>query len=249
MKYYIISDVHSFYTLMRAALTEAGYFQDLEPHKLLLLGDLFDRGPEPLDLQKYVLELLAKDEVILIKGNYEDLFEELVTEDEGKPYDYHVHNGTYKALLELTGLSQSKESGGNLRLAAAGRDTPYYREIIPAMLDYYETDHYIFTHGWIPCFPEGDGWYRYDPDWRNAGDAEWKDARWYNGMVAARTFPEHKTVVCGHYNASFGHSWFEHIGSEFGEDADFSPYYARRIIAIDACTAFSGKVNCIVAKD
>lgn len=21
------------------------------------------------------------------------------------------------------------------------------------MVDYYETDHYIFTHGWIPCTP------------------------------------------------------------------------------------------------
>ena len=30
---------------------------------------------------------------------------------------------------------------------------------------------------------------------------------------------------------------------------DFSPYYGPGIIAIDACTAFSGKVNCLVIED
>ena len=37
--------------------------------------------------------------------------------------------------------------------------------------------------------------------------------------------------------------------SEFGKDSDFSPFYADGIIAIDGCTAFSGKVNCIVLED
>ena len=44
-------------------------------------------------------------------------------------------------------------------------------------------------------------------------------------------------------------SKYEHKGIEFGEDADFSPYYGPGIIAIDACTAFSGKVNCLVIED
>lgn len=32
-------------------------------------------------------------------------------------------------------------------------------------------------------------------------------------------------------------------------DSDFSPYYANGIIAIDTCTAFSRKVNCMVLED
>lgn len=32
-------------------------------------------------------------------------------------------------------------------------------------------------------------------------------------------------------------------------DADFSPYYNKGIIAIDACTAKTLKVNCIVIED
>jgi hypothetical protein len=37
---------------------------------------------------------------------------------------------------------------------------------------------------------------------------------------------------------------------EFGEGADFSPYYYDdKLIAIDACTAYSGKVNVLVLED
>ena len=36
---------------------------------------------------------------------------------------------------------------------------------------------------------------------------------------------------------------------EFGEGADFSPYYGDGVIAIDACTAYSGNVNVLVLED
>ncbi len=59
-----------------------------------------------------------------------------------------------------------------------------------------------------------------------------------------------REIVFGKLEAcSDGHSKYEHKGTEFGEDADFSPYYGPGIIAIDACTAFSGKVNCLVIED
>ena len=60
---------------------------------------------------------------------------------------------------------------------------------------------------------------------------------------------EGKTIVCGHWHCSYGHREFEGNGSEFGEDADFSPYYGKGIIVLDACTAVSGKVNVIVLED
>ena len=42
---------------------------------------------------------------------------------------------------------------------------------------------------------------------------------------------------------------YENKGSEFGPDADFSPYYGPGMIALDACTAFSRKVNVIILDD
>ena len=123
------------------------------------------------------------------------------------------------------------------------------------MTDYYETAHYIFVHGWIPCTTvetdAGQKEYQPIPDWRDAVPRLWKKARWINGMEAARngiTQPD-KTIVCGHWHTSFGHCNYEGDGGEFDDRPNFDPYYDKGIIALDACTAFSGKVNCIVIDD
>ena len=66
MKYYITADVHGFYTKFHKALDEAGYFTDPEPHKLIILGDIFDRGQEAVEMQRFILSLLEMDAAILI---------------------------------------------------------------------------------------------------------------------------------------------------------------------------------------
>ena len=38
-------------------------------------------------------------------------------------------------------------------------------------------------------------------------------------------------------------------GSQYDEDADHSPFYGDGIIAIDACTPLSKKINCLVLED
>lgn len=58
-----------------------------------------------------------------------------------------------------------------------------------------------------------------------------------------------KTIVCGHWHCSYGHARYERKCLEFSADADFSPYSAKGIIAIDACTAHSHKMNCLVIND
>lgn len=156
---------------------------------------------------------------------------------------------TNDTALQLTGFDPVMASIRHYDFADAAKDTPFYKEIIPAMLDYFETEHYVFTHGWIPSIPNRDKSYSYISSWREADREQWNQARWFNGMDAAQTADENKTIVCGHWHTSYGHSKYEHKGTEFGEDADFSPYYGPGIIAIDACTAFSGKVNCLVIED
>ncbi len=248
MKYYVTADVHGYCTLLRNALTEAGFFDDPQAHKLIILGDLFDRGSEAMAMQDFVLEMMKEDLIIPIRGNHEDLYASLVTEDEGKALSHHIHNGTFDTALQLTGYDRVMARIRHWDFAKAGRKTPFFQTIIPATIDYYETEHYIFTHGWIPCIYEIGG-YSYYSDWRNAPENEWYKARWYNGMDAVESCMEEKTIVCGHWHASYGHTKFEQKGTEFGPDADFSPYYGNRIIAMDACTAMSGKVNVIVLED
>lgn len=249
MKYYITADVHGFYTGFHKALDDAGYFSDPEPHKLIILGDVFDRGLEAVQMQQFILQLMEQDDVILIRGNHEDLYEEMVTTDEGLPVRHHKSNGTYSTALQLTGYDPGLAIMRNLDFAAAAQETPYFRQIIPAAIDYYETEHYIFVHGWIPGVRERGGCYSYRADWRDADPEEWRWARWINGMDAAQSCTEEKTILCGHWHSSYGHRRYEHKGSEFGPDADFSPYYGPGVIALDACTAYSKKVNVVILED
>ena len=249
MKYYVTADVHGFYTELHRALDRAGYFADPEPHKLLILGDLFDRGQEAAEMQEFLLRLMERDAVILVRGNHEDLFEELVTVDEGLPVRHHVSNGTYGTALQLTGYDEARALAHNLAFAAAARETPLYRRIIPATVDFYETGRYLFVHGWIPGRREAGGRFRYRADWREAAPEDWREARWTNGMNAAPFCLEKKTILCGHWHCSYGHAVYEHRGTEFGTDADFSPYYGPGIVALDACTAHSGRVNLLILRD
>ena len=194
---------------------------------------------------------MEKNQVVLIRGNHEDLFVQMVTENHGLPYRAHVANGTYNTAMQLTGYDPVMARIRNYDFAEAAMNTPYYRKIIPAMRDYYETDHYIFVHGWIPCIRERSGQYSYVSQWRESSAREWMESRWINGMKAASdgVTEEGKTILCGHWHTSYGHSVLDQACSEFGPDADFSPYYGSGVIALDACAAHSGIVNCIVLED
>ena len=55
MRYYVVADPHGYYSALMEALEEGGFFKDEQPHKLIICGDLFDRGPEAVQLQQFVL--------------------------------------------------------------------------------------------------------------------------------------------------------------------------------------------------
>lgn len=128
MRYYVTADIHGFFTPFHNALEEAGYFEYGGEKKLIICGDLFDRGTEARQTQGFVLEMLRSDQIILIRGNHEDLFCELATKDRGLPYNHHVHNGTYQTALELTGCDIGMAGVSHFDSAEAARKTPYYME-------------------------------------------------------------------------------------------------------------------------
>lgn len=261
MKYYVVADVHGFFSELKSALTEKGFFNDKEPYKLIMCGDLLDRGAEAREVQSFVLDLMEKDEVILIRGNHEDLFVDLVENadkwmTQNVMMTHHWSNGTVDSVLQLTGKDLTSSILYPEGFVLKAKNTPFYKTILPAMKDYYETEHYIFVHGWIPCPVIGRGvntydTYFYQENWREQNEEEWKRARWLNGMAAAsqQVIEPDKTIVCGHWHCSYGHSAIEGKCPEFGEGADFSPYYAKGIIAIDSCTAYTRKINCLIIDD
>lgn len=258
MKYYALADVHGYFTEMKSALERAGYFEDKGPKKIVICGDLFDRGDEALKVQEFVMDLLAKDEIILIRGNHEDLTLSLLNRWHQRSYreSHHNSNGTVDTILQLTGA----QSRYDLYVRAdeiyhQAVETPFIKEIIPKMVNYYETESCIFVHGWIPCsvLSLGQSSRVYSPieNWREASEDDWSKSRWINGMEAHHKgiVEKGKTIICGHWHASFGHCNYEGKGGEFENNPDFAPFVAEGIVALDACTIVSGFVNCVIIEE
>lgn len=262
MKYYVVSDVHGYCTLLKRALKRAGFFDEREACRLIVCGDLLDRGPEAVPLIAFMQRLRREGRLIYVLGNHEELMVECLRQiARGGVYEvarhtsHHYINKTWDSLLQISEMSETEACSDPQRLVRRVTHSPFYGGLLADCVDYYETPHYVFTHGWIPCLATGRGphaKHRYDADWRRAGEQRWRLARWYNGMEMAcrhHVCEPGKTVVCGHVHASYGHACIRHTCCEWGRGADFSPFRADGVMAIDACTAYSGRVNVIVIED
>ena len=98
MKYFVVSDLHSFATEVKAVLRQAGFNKKNKNHTLIVCGDVFDRGDESLELYKY-LRSIPKKRCILIKGNHETLYFELLNKN--WPHYYDATNGTLKTFFQI----------------------------------------------------------------------------------------------------------------------------------------------------
>lgn len=247
-KFFVTSDIHSFYTPLKKALDEKGFDPNNENHWLVVCGDMFDRGDESEEVLHYIMQLERK---ILIRGNHDDLLEECCMREFPEWHD--SSNGTKKTIQDIGGAGYGKPFDECCQ--TTWNKLARYRELL---VDYFETEKYIFVHSWIPLIIEDDypkyytrdREYHFNPDWRNATEEEWETARWGNPFEIAEQGLNKtgKTIIFGHWHSSTG--WAKAEGrSEFGEDAKFDPYYGDGFISIDACTAHSGKVNVLVIED
>ena len=252
-KIFVLSDVHSFYDAMMSALDEKGFDKDNPTHHIVICGDLFDRGPDAVRLFEFIKEMNEQGRLTYVYGNHEELLFECIDEVlAGRGVSsHHVSNGTFDTICQITGM-------GKYDLGYGLFDREMFKERIRELVDfiyenavdYAEAGEYIFVHGWLPCDPING---KIDENWDNE-DANWEGARWINGMSAwargARL--EGRTIVCGHFHSSWGHSHLHQDRKEFPQknrkdwQKSFEPFVDEGIIAIDACTPYTGFCNCLV---
>ena len=253
MKYFVITDVHSFYKPMMEALNKAGFDKDNPDHTLVSCGDLFDRGPDSKEVLEFVMSCPRRR---LVQGNHESMLMDLLYGVRRPSYS-DTHNGTIKTIEDLTGLSTKN---GALRVL---REDPLFKQYLDELVNYFETEHYIFVHSWLPDrLVKKDGFFvtTYG-DYKNASYDEWEMARWGNPFEKWMTMQRShenlgKTVVFGHWHTSYGHCWLHGEGKEFPvkkdnykKECNFGPFYEDGIIGLDACTALTGMCNCLVVED
>lgn len=288
MKYFVVSDIHSYFTELKRALDAKGFDARNPEHTLIVCGDIFDRGKETLEVFDF-LSSLNKKRCILIKGNHESLLFELLKKD--FPADYDFSNGTVSTCCQIANRDISAvdyssvlfdvmlAKGGygyssNLNLANINsivheQLNRNWKEIVKKVkshkiikwlkgaqwVNYYELDKYIFVHSFIPVncrlLDVRTPFYIYNPNWRkNSSSKDWENATWgcpyklYDSGVFAQEEHAGKVLVCGHWTTRDFHLNYEVDDNDHTDD--FSIYYGKHLIAIDACTALSKQVNVLV---
>ena len=234
--YFVIADVHSFYDEMIEALNEAGFDKKNPDHVFVHCGDLLDRGPDAVKCLEYVNSLERK---ILIKGNHEDLLEDILFHK--KWFDaYDFHNGTVDTISQLSGITLGKEINGYVIFAMIQECSrnEALKEYLKSVINYAEIGDYIIVHGWIPLEHVWGGTYKVPENWK---EGDWNEARWFNGMKMWKRgcTLEGKTIVCGHWSTRWGHERYSNTISNDTFERD-------GIIALDATTVLSKKVNVFV---
>lgn len=229
-KLFVVSDVHGHCTLLKQALAEAGFDKENPDHLLICCGDYFDRGEENVEVLKFFEQ---QKHCVLLRGNHEDLLLKLL--DTGMILPHNYINGTIQTLQDFFGTRAIDPTTSTVDFTGKTRTVDRLCEFIDSTLDYFETEHYVFVHGWIPCDAYAD-----------ATPEQWEEARWIKWSTQYTGEPPipGKTLVCGHYPAFFAKfidpSRPPHCSNIF---------HGNGLYAIDAGTFDSQQVNVLVLED
>lgn len=248
-KWFCISDIHGFYSEMVEALNLAGFDKKNKDHILIIVGDILDRGPEAVKTYEFI-QSIPKKRRVLIKGNHEDLYQELL--DKSWPEHHDYSNKTVDTFCQIAGIEQYKLHGDSAywdKIKDAVRESPITKFInSKEWRDYYELGPFVFTHSFVPVKlkPQFEAAARvygdfdlpehcFEPklDWRKSNRWEWYKARWgaphrkfFYGL-----FAEDKTLVVGHWHTG---DFFEYLKNDTRYAYDVAPiYFSKRLIGLD----------------
>lgn len=261
-KYFVFSDVHGEYDALIESLNAAGYNPNDKTHKLISLGDNFDRGPQSKQIFRYLYEHKA----ICVKGNHDAMFQEYLEKGmDGEFVLFNIlHNGLAETISSFSGLLDRQFSPEILQHARNNIDKRVLLWIQNMPL-YYETETFIFCHAGInPRLP----------DWKQTDEHHilWDIEN--SCMPCPNTGG--KIVVIGHHHAfrvrkqaeenrlnfadvkdvfytnnngdENGHHPRRRLLS-YGNEDENAPVIIDNKIAIDGCTNLTHKVNVLVIED
>ena len=255
-KYFVFSDVHGEYKALMDGLRVAGFDSSNPNHKLVSLGDAFDRGPD----SKSVYELLKATRAICVKGNHDVMFQQYL--EEGMKHGHVLfnilHNGLGATIKSFTGMDETIYSVEQLERARKS----VHHLVLPWLQQmplYFETASFIFCHAGI------------HPDLPNWKDTDEHFMLWDIKYSDERCPYTDKYVVIGHHHAqrvrsiakSKGNSDGDLLQTSYmpkggdtrkhfiyhGNQDENKPVRIGNKIAIDGMTNLTGKVNILVIED
>ena len=222
MPTYVISDIHGCYNEFKRLLEKINFGND---DLLYILGDVFDRGPEPISV---IRDIMKRDNVILIKGNHEvmalDAFDSFLylevtnenvdslDEDSLSPYLSWIENSGDTTMMQFAALPKDE------------RDA-----VLEYVRDAYDYDSieidgnlYILVHAGLGNF---------SPD-KEIDEYTLRDIVWDRPDYTKRYYPSNRIfLVTGHTPTPL-----------FREDKQPLIYKENGHIAIDCGCHFGGRL-------
>jgi serine/threonine protein phosphatase 1 len=227
MTYFVFSDIHSCLNELKAALNQAGYNEIDNNHKLLFLGDAFDKEHQHFETYLFLKNNIENNKLIWVIGNHDLFLLHSLAINKASRFTEDTIRDIAK------GLDDKAINYSDSECIKVLKDNGVDKFIINNTLNYYETNNYVFTHGVIPFNTNN----TYDPNWRNRPNKDWY--RYINTgfkkLLDNNIRIPNKTLVCGHQYC--------------GIKKDAKPLITDRLIAIDGNCYKTGIMNVIVIKD
>ena len=229
MKYFVFSDLHSCINELKDGLKKVGYDEDNSEHKLLFLGDAFDKGNKHYETYKYIESSINKNKFIWVLGNH----------------DYYLLNSLLKGKVSSFTKDTIRDIACGIDNSAVNysyddcvnllNDYGIQEFIKENTVNYFETDNHVFVHGFIPFDKINN---KYNENWRSSNQTEWNKANNLNGMkmVINGVRIPNKTLVCGHTGTIKMHKSYE-------------TFYYDGVIGLDGNCYKSGILNIIVIEE
>lgn len=221
-KAFVVSDIHGMY----------GHFIKLLEHwnrddKLIILGDMIDRGPDSLKVVQHVMELKAKHDVVVLQGNHDQMINDFVS----NPFEhgdlYCNHNGGVPTLISFTGEEHIMYRSFAERAELVKQLREHELEFLEQGHLYYEFGKVLFTHAGFCSFRDC---------WEETAD---------NQFVWIRDHYKHKNNT-GLVNV-FGHTPTQLINEDKSNDVWVSE--DKTYIGIDGACAYGGQLNGILINE
>lgn len=190
IEYFIVSDLHAQYDLLKQALERADFDMDNQNHILIIAGDVLDRGHQGDELIRFLEKLIVMNRLMGVMGNHDKFLIDVITQSFTiKTVLWNSHNNGFIETLRLAHPKKDfyieektiKEIGH-----AFLEKYPIFSDWLLQLPLFLEFKNHVIVHGFL----------NFDlPDWHDTEEhfAIWE--RGYNNDIP-ETF--HKKIIFGH---------------------------------------------------
>lgn len=223
MRIIAISDIHGCYAALQNLLERVKYNKHKD--RLIIVGDLVDRGPQSKEVVQYVRELSLSYDVQVIGGNHDDMFT-LWLDSPNQIPEYEEQNiGGSKTIWSFCDNKIYKDID-HLRLHLQEQFEPEI-SFLKSLPEYIEDEYFNFVHAGINPHIK---------DWRTSDSYYFKRDR----KVFLNSIHEHNKIFV------FGHTPTKYLNND---KENHNIWVGQNRIGIDGGCVFGGQLNALIIEE